>query len=273
MELLQVQGLTVCARTAAGEAELVRDLSFTAGAGRRLAIVGESGCGKSMTALAILGLLPRGCAAWGQLLLDGRELSALSPRAMNALRGRELVLIPQSGADFLNPTLTVDSQMTETLRRMGIRGRETIGTRSRELLGAVGFDEPDSVLAKYPFQLSGGMAQRVVMAMGMAGAARLVIADEPTRGVDDETAAAFMDGITASFPGAAIVIITHSIAVARSCEDLLVMRGGRALEQGDTAAILQNPANAYTRSLIDALPENGLQVTGHPCGREGVHHG
>lgn len=260
MDILQVTGLTVRSRLAVGVAEPVRDLSFTAQGGKRLAIVGESGCGKSMTALAILGLLPRGCTATGSLLLDGRELLTLPPRALNALRGQELVLIPQSGADFLTPVLTVGSQMAETLRRLGLRGREAIRLRSCALLEAVGFSEPEGVLGQYPFQLSGGMAQRVVMAMGMAGRARLVIADEPTRGVDDETAASFMDDLGDSFPDAALVLITHSIGVARGCEQLLVMREGRALEYGETAAILEAPAHPYTRSLMDALPENGLAM-------------
>lgn len=260
MELLQVKELSIQATLLGGQSHILHSLSFEAQAGKRLAIVGESGCGKSMTALAILGLLPKNCTASGQLLLQGENLLTMPARQRNALRGREIVLIPQSGADFLNPVLTVGSQMAETLRRLGIHGKKNIKTHCHELLQAVGFAEPAELLGKYPFQLSGGMAQRVVMAMGMAGNPLLVVADEPTRGVDDETAATFMNSIVDSFPQAAVIIITHNIAVAKACERLLVMRQGNRLEYGDTAQILKNPGHPYTQSLIDALPENGLKL-------------
>lgn len=271
MALLTVENLSVYVKQTGRNVKIVREMSFVACSGQRLAIVGESGSGKSMTALAILGLLPQGCYAAGQVLFAGKNLLKMTETEMNKLRGRELVLIPQSGSDFMNSSLTVGSHFRETLRRLGVYRKENIMARSCELLSAVGFSEPWEILKKYPFQLSGGMAQRVVMAIGMAGEAHLVIADEPTRGVDDETAATFMDGIKDSFTDAAIIIITHNISVAKACERLLVMRGGEILEYGDTCEILANPTHPYTRDLIDALPENGLKVTGHPCDWE-VHY-
>ena len=234
---LEVKNLRVCARLSGGsESAIARGLDFCIAPGQRLAIVGTSGCGKTLTALAILGLLPR--------------------RKRRALLGRSHVLIPQSGADFLNPALSVRSQMNDALARNGI-ARAQRKTAAETLLRRVGFDDPARVLRSYPFQLSGGMAQRVVMAMASAGQPGLVIADEPTKGIDRDNTALFLQNLDALFPGAAVLLITHDLSVASACERLLVMQDGRVVETGETQAVLAHPQHTFTRQLLDDLPGRG----------------
>ena len=170
---LTVEGLSITGEMKDGSKNrIIRSLSFAVDEGERLAIVGRSGCGKTMTAMAILGLLPDNCEMTGSIRLDGAELNGQRPARRRALLGRDMVLLPQSGADFLNPSLTVRRQMAECLKRNGVR-RAARQERMESLLGGLGFSEPERVLRSYPFQLSGGMAQRVVMAMASAGAPRL----------------------------------------------------------------------------------------------------
>ena len=246
---LEVKNLRVCARLSGGsESAIVSGLDFCIAPGQRLAIVGTSGCGKTMTALAILGLLPGNCRAEGSVRWEGEELLTLPRRKRRTLLGRSHVLIPQSGADFLNPVLSVRSQMNDALARNGI-ARAQRKTAAETLLRRVGFDDPTRVLRSYPFQLSGGMAQRVVMAMASSGQPGLVIADEPTKGIDRDN--------TALFPGAAVLLITHDLSVASACDRLLVMQDGRAVETGETQAVLAHPQHAFTRQLLDDLPGRG----------------
>ena len=254
---LEVKNLRVCARLSGGsESAIVRGLDFCIAPGQRLAIVGTSGCGKTMTALAILGLLPENCRAEGSVRWEGEELLTLPQRKRRALLGRSHVLIPQSGADFLNPALSVRSQMNDALARNGI-ARAQRKTAAETLLRRVGFDDPARVLRSYPFQLSGGMAQRVVMAMASAGQPGLVIADEPTKGIDRDNTALFLQNLDALFPGAAVLLITHDLSVASACERLLVMQDGRAVETGETQAVLAHPQHTFTRQLLDDLPGRG----------------
>lgn len=257
MNGLEVKNLRVCARLSGGsESAIVRGLDFCIAPGQRLAIVGTSGCGKTMTALAILGLLPENCRVEGSVRWEGEELLTLPRRKRRALLGRSHVLIPQSGADFLNPVLSVRSQMNDALARNGI-ARAQRKTAAETLLRRVGFDDPARVLRSYPFQLSGGMAQRVVMAMASAGQPGLVIADEPTKGIDRDNTALFLQNLDALFPGAAVLLITHDLSVASACERLLVMQDGRAVETGETQAVLAHPQHTFTRQLLDDLPGRG----------------
>ena len=251
---LTVEGLSITGEMKDGSKNrIIRSLSFAVDEGERLAIVGRSGCGKTMTAMAILGLLPDNCEMTGSIRLDGAELNGQRPARRRALLGRDMVLLPQSGADFLNPSLTVRRQMAECLKRNGVRGAAR-QERMESLLGGLGFSEPERVLRSYPFQLSGGMAQRVVMAMASAGAPRLVIADEPTKGVDRENVALFLESLKRVFSGAAVLLITHDISVAAASDRLLVLRDGRAEEYGNTRDVLRNPQSVHTHELICSLP-------------------
>jgi oligopeptide/dipeptide ABC transporter ATP-binding protein len=258
--IFTVDRLCVDAEFKDGNTRIVKGLSFEIAPGEQLAIVGESGCGKTMTAMAIFGLLPPNCRATGSVILDGKNLLSLKEKQINTLRGREIVLIPQSGADFLNPAIKIREQIYETLRKTGIKEKCELQTGAKNLLARVGFDNPEGILEKYPFQLSGGMAQRVVLAIGLAFSPRLVIADEPTRGIDDETAALFIGQLGEMFRDSAIIVITHNISVAGTCRNILVMHTGEMMEYGKANAVLNTPNHPYTRSLIDALPSNGFKV-------------
>ena len=249
-----IENLTVTAKLARGSKTIVNRMSFHTETGETLGIIGQSGCGKTMTALSIFGLLPDNCSASGSAVIGGVDMLALSGRELSRLRGRKIVYIPQSGADFLNPSLKIKTHLYETLQRLKIAGalrREVALT----LLRSAGFMEPEAVMDKYPFQLSGGMAQRVVLALGLAGQPNLVIADEPTRGIDRSSAIQFVQLVKTSFPSSAVIVITHDISLARLCDKLLVMHNGTKVEYGDAETVIKTPMHEYTRSLLAAMPD------------------
>lgn len=251
---LSAQNLTITAQMKGSErSTIVSGLSFSVPTGKKLAIVGGSGSGKTMSALAILGLLPENCTASGSVKLGGTDLLELSGKARRKLLGREMVLIPQSGADFLNPSRTVGYQFNENLAALGVAKAER-KERALTLLRLVGFEQPERVLVAYPFQLSGGMAQRVVTALAALGSPKLVIADEPTRGIDKALVALFLHNLQTLFADSAVLLITHDISVAEACDDIFVMHNGKMEEYGSTAATLANPQSAYTRRLLADLP-------------------
>ena len=251
---LCVSKLNIVAYLHGGEHNhIISDVSFSVERGKKLAIVGRSGCGKTMTAMAILGLLPENCEAHGSILWEGEELTKISAKRRRELLGRELIYIPQSGADFLNPSVRIEKQMDEALCHAGVPKAERAG-KMRELLGKTGLEDIERIIKSYPFQLSGGMAQRVVMAMGSCGEPGLVIADEPTRGIDKENTALFLKNLDAMFSSSAVLLITHDISAASSCDEMLVMKDGKVIEQGTSFQILHEPENEYTHMLICDLP-------------------
>jgi len=251
--MLIINSLDITARLTHGTKKIVNELSFSVQAGEMLGIVGQSGCGKTMTALSIFGLLPKNCEATGRAIVNGVDMLSLPERKLAKLRGQKIAYMPQSGADFLNPSLKVKTHMYETLRRLDIP-RNMRREKAIALLSSTGFAEPEAVMDKYPFQLSGGMAQRVVLALGLAGEPHLVIADEPTRGIDRDSAIEFIALLKKSFSDSALIVITHDISIANLCDNLLVMRGGAAVEYGATYDVITNPSHEYTRELIDAIP-------------------
>ena len=253
---LCVKNLNILAELSGRNEKLIRDLSFSVLPGETLSIVGESGCGKTMTALAIFGLLPDNCKAGGEILLNDINLLNLSKKKINDLRGNEIVYVPQSGADFLNPSIKVKTQIYESLKKNGIKGRDNLKLKAKELLIRVGLDNPEVILDKYAFQLSGGQAQRVVLAISLAGNPKLVIADEPTKGIDKETANKFLVALEELFKDAAKIIITHDISVASQNKNILVMGKGVLAEYGQSKDVLSNPKSDVTKNLLNSLPEN-----------------
>lgn len=247
---LEVKKLRVTAQFLRSQGEILRGIDFCVRAGEPLGVVGDSGSGKTMSALAILGLLPENCDVSGSATLDGVELIGMKERRINAMRGRELVYIPQSGSEYLSPSLKIKTQLYESLRRIGIKGG-ALRVAAIERLEGVGLSE-DAVLEKYPHQLSGGQAQRVVLAMSLASAPKLVIADEPTRGIDRETAKLFEGCISERFADACVIVITHSLELARTCKNVLVLKDGEVQEYGSADVVLSAPKSEYTKRLIEA---------------------
>ena len=256
----------ISAKLARGERVLLQDVSFSLSSGERLAVIGETGSGKTMLALSILGLLPANVRMQGGCLqLDGAALPA--GRQLQALRGDRLVYIPQNGAEFLLSARTVRRQLYDSLKKLGLPRKE-FPALAAEKLRLAGFDAPETILDKYPFQLSGGMAQRVTIALAACSQARLLIADEPTNGLDEAGRAQFFALLDTIFPDAAKLIITHDISVAARCDRVLVLCGGRMLETGASDAVLRAPHHPYTKALLAAQVANGMQPS--PILRKGV---
>lgn len=257
---------TICAKLSRGERTLLQDVSFSLSAGERLAIIGETGSGKTLLALSILGLLPANVRMQGGCIqMDSTALP--TGKQLQTLRGDKMVYIPQNGAEFLLPARTVRKQLYDSLKKLGLP-RKVFPAVAAEKLRLAGFDAPETVLDKYPFQLSGGMAQRVTIALAACSRARLLIADEPTNGLDEAGRAQFFALLDSIFPDAAKLIITHDISVAARCDRVLVLCGGRMLETGVSSTVLSAPRHPYTKALLAAQVANGMQPS--PILREGT---
>lgn len=256
----------ISAKLSHGERVLLQDVSFSLSSRERLAVIGETGSGKTMLALSILGLLPANVRMQsGCIEMDGTALP--SGKQLQTLRGDKLVYIPQNGAEFLLPVRTVRKQLYDSLKKLGLP-RKDFPAFAAEKLRLAGFDAPETILDKYPFQLSGGMAQRVTIALAACSRARLLIADEPTNGLDENGRVQFFSLLDSIFPNAAKLIITHDISVAARCDRVLVLCGGRMLETGTVDAVLGAPHHPYTKALLAAQVANGMQPS--PVLREGV---
>ena len=245
---------------------IVSDVDLSLRRGQPTALVGESGCGKSLLALSILRLLPKNAIVTGSLIYQGQKnLLTLSEEEMNEIRGKQLVFIPQDPVSHLNPTLNVGYHFKESLGRiLGIKGKKAKGL-THDLLDQVGFQDPKTICKRYPHQLSGGMAQRVLLAIGLAGDPDIVIADEPTRGLDVESQKRFLEQLQDLYRNSALLLITHQLEAAHKCDWLLVMYGGNIVEEGPSRQILKQPQHPYTRGLLNAHPDKGMHpIPGQP---------
>jgi oligopeptide/dipeptide ABC transporter ATP-binding protein len=244
--VLSVEGLTV----RAGSIELVRDVSFEIGPGERVGLIGESGSGKSLTALSLMGLLPEGVTAGGAARLRGRDLVGVPERRLKDLRGQDVSMVFQEPMTALNPLMRVGAQVAEV---MTLHGRPAGQARARavELLGRVRLPQPEQVARAYPHQLSGGQRQRVMLAIALANEPGLLICDEPTTALDVTVQKQMLDLIAEMAP--ALLFITHDLAVVASvCERVLVMYGGRVVESGPIREVFGNPRHRYTEGLLAA---------------------
>ncbi len=260
MNSLEVTGLTVAfgrRRTVA-----VDNLSFTVGEHERLGIIGQSGSGKSVTALAMIGLLPENAHVTGSILLNGRELVGRPERELRALRGNEVSMIFQEPMTALDPTMRVGRQIGEVVALHRRESRGGIRDEVLDWLGRVGMDDPDRVALSYPDELSGGQRQRALVAMALANEPGLVICDEPTTALDVIVQRQILDLLDVQLRGRASLFVSHDLAVVRQvCDRVLVMLAGRVVESGRIADIIDDPQHPYTRGLVAAA-----RIGNHPPG-------
>ncbi|MDP9308239.1 MAG: ABC transporter ATP-binding protein [Actinomycetota bacterium] len=256
--LLAVDDLRVQFWTGSGTVHAVNGISFEVAAGETLGIVGESGCGKSVTALALLGLLPRaGRVRTGTARMDGRDLLKLSDRELRKLRGRHIAMIFQDPMTSLNPVLTIGRQIREPLETHFGMGRKEATARAGELLERVGIPSPKARLSDYPHQFSGGMRQRAMIAMALACKPKLLIADEPTTALDVTIQAQILTLLRelVAEEDTALVLITHDLGVvAGMCERVNVMYAGMFMETGSAEQLFATPRHPYTLGLLQSVP-------------------
>lgn len=257
--LLQVDDLAVSFQTDEGTVRAVRGVSFEVAKGETVGIVGESGSGKSVTNLAIMGLVPMppGSIDGGSARFDGVDLLKASDQEIRRLRGRRISMIFQDPMTALNPLMTVEQQLTEGPRMHLGMNRAEAKRRAAEMLGLVGISSPEKRMRSYPHEFSGGMRQRVMIAMALACEPDLLIADEPTTALDVTIQAQILDLLAdiQKERGTSIIFITHDLGVvAGYCDRVMVMYAGRIVEKADTETLFSNPQHPYTHGLLESLP-------------------
>jgi oligopeptide/dipeptide ABC transporter ATP-binding protein len=263
--LLEVRGLSTEFRGRRGTVRAVDRVSLTVPRGGAVGVVGESGSGKSVTALSVMRLLaePAGHIAEGQILFEGTDLATLGPRQMDALRGQSIAMIFQEPMTSLNPVLRVGDQIAESVLLHGRGGRAEAQARAVEMLRLVGIPDPARRAADYPHQMSGGMRQRVMIAIALACDPKLLIADEPTTALDVTIQAQILDLLRRLRErlGTAIMLITHDLGVvAEFVDEVVVMYAGRVVERADVASLFREPGHPYTEGLLRSIPRMGTSA-------------
>ncbi len=257
MALLDLQDFTIRFDTPEGEVRAVSGMNLSITAGERLAIVGESGSGKSQTFLGIMGLLAKNGHTTGQAIFDGQDLLKLSSRQLDKVRGKDITMVFQDPMTALNPSLRISRQLTEQLEvHQGLTAKAATA-EALQMLERVGIPEPARRFRLYPHELSGGMRQRVVIAMALLCKPKLLIADEPTTALDVTIQAQILDLFAdlAADLGTALITITHDMGVVAGIADrVIVMYGGRIVEDASVDRIFENPAHPYTAALLNSIP-------------------
>ncbi|MCM3749604.1 ABC transporter ATP-binding protein [Paenibacillus pasadenensis] len=257
--ILKVEDLRVSFRVRGGEVQAVRGVSFDMHKGEALAIVGESGSGKSVTAQSIMRLIPTPPGSYkdGKIVFEGSDLLQKTERQMESVRGRDIGMIFQDPMTSLNPTMTIGSQITEVLVRHQNMSKEAATKRAVEMLKLVGIPNPEDRVKQYPFEFSGGMRQRAMIAIALSCDPTLLIADEPTTALDVTIQAqilAVMKDMQEKL-GTSIIMITHDLGiVADMCDKVIVMYAGQVVERGNKYEIFKNPQHPYTQGLLKSLP-------------------
>src|SRR6056300_1234297 len=259
MNLLEVQDLQVDFNTRNGHTIAVNKISFTVKKGEITAIIGESGSGKSVACYSLLGLLPKPPASIesGQALFEGQDLLQMSEAELRAIRGRDIAMIFQDPMTCLNPFMTIGDQLIEPLVYHKNLSKKDALTRAKELLVEVGIRDPDTTINNYPHEFSGGMRQRVMIAMALINEPKLLIADEPTTALDVTIQAQILKLIAdlQKKRGIGVLFISHDLAVVADIADqIVVMEQGVVVERGSPKAIFESPTHPYTRKLLDAIP-------------------
>src|SRR5713101_3779454 len=263
MPLLEVRDLRTSFFLEGGEARAVDGVSFALDAGRVLGLVGESGCGKSVTALSLMRLVPPpGRIVGGEVRLDGRDLLGLPERDMRAVRGAGMAMIFQEPMTSLNPVFTVGSQIAEAIRLHRRASRRAAWARAVELLAEVGISEPERRARDYPHRLSGGMRQRVMIAIAISCEPRVLVADEPTTALDVTIQAEILDLLRTlrERRGMALVLITHDLGVvAEQADEVAIMYAGRIVEHASVVDVFERPLHPYTQALLRSMPGLGSE--------------
>ncbi len=272
MTTLEVHNLSTHFTSRAGVVRAVDDVSFDVARGQVLGLVGESGSGKTVTGFSIIGLVdPPGCIAGGSIRFNGRELVGLPERELRALRGNRIAMVFQDPMMTLNPVLRIDTQMIETVLAHASMSRADARARARDTLGMVGIPSPEERLSAYPHQFSGGMRQRVAIAIALLHKPDLIVADEPTTALDVTIQAQILAEVQklAREQATALIWITHDLSVvAGLADEIAVMYAGRIVESGTVDMVLDHPLHPYTHGLIGSLPSRNrrgqklLQIPG-----------
>ena len=257
-ELLKVEHLTISLATGRDRVDIVRDVSFALAPGEVLGVVGESGSGKTLTTLALLRLLPRGIRiASGRILLDGRDVARLSERSLRAMRGSEISMVFQDPMSSLNPLFTIGAQLRAVLQAHRVVPKERMRTHVVDLLRRVHLPDAEGLVGRYPHELSGGMRQRVMIAMAIACRPRILVADEPTTALDVTVQSQILALLRElrEESGVAIVYISHDLAVVSEIADrVAVMYAGSLVEEAPAAALFERPLHPYTQALLGVSP-------------------
>ena len=257
--ILKVENLSVELKTKEGTSPVIDDLSFELNAGETLSFVGESGCGKSMTALGIMGLLPEKIShvSSGRILFQGEDLASVTQKRLQEIRGNEISMIFQEPMTSLNPVYTIGDQIGEMLRRHKGLNRKQSFLQALDLIEAVQIPDPKNKIHSYPFQLSGGQRQRVMIAMALACEPKILVADEPTTALDVTVQAQIFDLLKELRvkTNTAIILITHDMGVVyEMAQKMIVMYAGRKVEEGSVNQVIKSPAHPYTQGLISCVP-------------------
>ena len=267
--ILEMKDLSISFFNKSGEIQAVRGINYTLHKGEVLGIVGESGSGKSVSSHGILRLTPdTGKVKTGEILFHGKDILKMNKKELQELRGNKIAMIFQDPMTSLDPLFTVEYQLNESLKKHTNLDAVARKARMIELLTLVGINQPERRIKQYPYEFSGGMRQRVMIAMALSCDPELLIADEPTNGLDEAGRAQFFALLDSIFPDAAKLIITHDISVASRCDRVLVLCGGRMLETDASSTVLRAPRHPYTKALLAAQVANGMQPS--PVLREGV---
>jgi peptide/nickel transport system ATP-binding protein len=259
--LLELDDLRLTFRSSLGDSHVLRGMTMSMDAGTIVGLVGESGCGKSMTARSILRLTPANAMTSGRILFEGTDLLRAGQRRMRRIRGREIAMIFQDPMASLNPMLTIGFQLIRIIRLREPANLSVARGRAIELLREVGLGDPGALLNRYPHELSGGMQQRALIAMALAGSPKLLIADEPTTALDVTIQAqilALLKQLRES-RGITVLLITHDMAVvAQACQSIAVLYAGKVVETGPVESVLGDPKHPYTQALLAAVPARGV---------------
>ena len=261
MALLSISNMTTVFNCREGQVRACNGISLAIEQGRTLGLIGETGCGKSVLGMSIVRLLPSNAVCSGKIIYKNLDLLSLSPSEMRKIRGCEIGLLPQSPSTSLNPVLKIGEQLADGLRLHRRMAKEKVKDIALEMLKSLGLKEPAKRYAEYPHQLSGGMRQRVLAALSITGQPSLLIADEPTKGLDAVARVQVVDLLRqlTRETNAALLLITHDIKVAASlCDEIAVMYSGEIVEKGSAEQVVNYPFHPYTQGLLAAQPEKGL---------------